>query len=368
MVRSRDVIVVGGGVIGTSIAFHLAKAGIETLLLERGPMGGEASNAASGALFSEPGFNLFSKFGKESLTLLCELSGELKELGGVDIELVQCGELDLALSEKEAHDLQDYARRFSQIGGKAQWLDQQEVLEMEPEIAPSIYGAAYFPEFCRVNNQRLSDAFARAGTRLGAEFRQGVEVAGLITEGDRLTGVRLQDEDLYSDTVVLAAGAWSKMLADHVDVNVPTRPVRGQNINIQPVNRGIRTIVTGSWGLLVPRNDGSVMIGATVEEVGFDSRVTAGGMGSILGVATQLVPAFKTASINWAVAGLRPGSPDDLPLIGPVSGCDGLIVAAGHYRRGIMLSAATGRAVARMIQGEKVELYNRLDPNRFNNL
>ena len=219
----------------------------------------------------------------------------------------------------------------------------------------------YSPRIGRVNNQRLSGAYARAGIRLGAEVRQNTEVTGLARTGKRVTGVTTNRGDMESGHVVIAAGAWSGLVAGWLDVeesfpspnrtgavarSVPVRPVRGQNLNLQPAAGGLQTIVHGSWGVLVPRNDGSVVTGVTVEDVGFDSRATVEGVSSILELATRIVPAFGEATLNWAIAGLRPGSPDEISVMGALPGWEGVSVASGHYRDGISMSAVTGKLMA----------------------
>lgn len=365
MTTSPDVIVVGGGVIGCSIAYHLAKAGVRTLVLERGRLGAQASSAASGVLSVAPGPHPYARLGRESLALFHKLAGELEETGGVDMELAECGELTLALSEGAARELRAWVARHNELGGDARWLDQEAVHQLEPGLAPSVLGGMYVPEVCRVNNQRLSEAFARAAMRLGAAFRQGTEVLGLPRQGRRVVGVRLHDRELNAGHVVLAAGPWTRTLAGLAGVDVPVRPVRGQNLNLQPVSGGIKTVISAGLGLFVPRNDGSIIAGVTIEEVGYDARVTAEGVRSILEAATAVLPSLRDATLNWAIAGLRPGSPDDMPILGPVPGADGLAVASGHYRNGILLSAITGHLIASYITGGDVSLMRPFGLERF---
>ena len=261
--------------------------------------------------------------------------------------------------------MQVSVEEFNELGGVAEWLDQKAIHELEPELSDSVFGGIYKPEVCRVNSGRLTEAFAEAGLRLGAEFREGAEVIGLLRNGQRVIGLRSNDEERHADHVVLAAGPWNRIIADWVGVSVPVQPVRGQNVNLQPVADGIKTVIHGSWTVLVPRNDGSIVAGATVEEVGFDGRVTAGGVKSILGLATALIPSLENAALNWAIAGLRDRSPDDMPVLGPVSDWDGLSVASGHYRHGILLSPVTGRLIANYITGGSVELMSSFTSDRF---
>ena len=365
MATSPEVIIVGGGVIGCSIAFHLAKSGVKALVLDRGRWGAGASHAASGGLGVTDEPDPYDRLERQSLIYFHDLAEELIELCGVDVELVKSGELDLALSEADVQRLQGEVSRSSELGGAARWLDTREVREMEPEITPTVLGALYRPENCRINNQRVTEGFVRAAMRYGAQFRQGAEVVGLTQQGESVTGVSLRAEELSAGHVVIAAGAWSGLLGRSAGIDVPVRPVRGQNLNLQPSTSGIRTIIHGPEGVLVPRNDGSVMAGVTVEEAAFDDRVTTGGVRSIMNMVTALAPALDDATLNWAVSGLRPGSPDDLPLLGRVSGMDGLILASGHYTSGILLSPITGLLIANLITGGNTDLLDSFSPDRF---
>ena len=362
-----DAIVIGGGVIGCSIGYHLAKAGVTATILERGELGMAASNAASGilsSLFGNP-TDPYTRLVNSSLAMFHELAPELAEASGVDIEFVQSGELELALSEDEAQMLHAAVEDGGWRSPEAQWLDAQAVREMEPELSDSIAGGIFMPEVCRINNQRLSAAYARGAERLGATVREHAEVVGMVRSGLRISGVRLHDEELLADHVVIAAGPWSSIIAETLGSHVPARPVRGVNLNLQPLGRSIGTVIHGGWGLLVPRNDGSVIVGATVEEAGYDNRVTAGAVQDIMNMAELIVPSLRDARLNWALAGLRPGSPDDAPMLGPVRGWQGLHVATGHFRSGILLSAITGKLIADHITGEKPDLIEHFSPTRF---
>ena len=294
-----------------------------------------------------------------------ELASELAEASGVDIELVQSGELELALSEDEAQVLHAAVVDGGWRSPEAQWLDSQTVHEMEPLLSDRIAGGIFMPEVCRVNNQRLSAAYARAAERHGATVREHADVIGMVRSGLRISGVRLHSEELLADHIIVAAGPWSSIIADTLGSYVPTRPVRGVNLNLQPVGRSIGTVIHGGWGLLVPRNDGSVIAGATVEEADYDDRVTAGAVQDIMSMSELLVPSLRDARLNWALAGLRPGSPDDAPMLGSVPGWQGFHVATGHYRSGILLSAITGKLMAEHITGAKPDLIEHFSPRRF---
>ncbi len=362
---SPDAIIIGGGVIGCSIAYQLAKAGVKATLLERGEIGMEASNAASGILSPISGAQggAYARMVDASVRMFHALAPELAEVSGVDIEFAECGELKLALDEGEATAL--YAATMKgDSGEEAQWISGKALREAEPALSEGIVGGVYAPGVCRLNNQRLSAAYASAAARLGATVREHAEVIGLVRSGLRISGVRLHNEELSADHVIIAAGPWSRSIADAIGGYLPVRPVRGVNLNLQPVV-GIRSVIHGGWGLLVPRNDGSILAGATVEEADYDCRVTGGAVQDIMNMSELIMPSLRDARLNWAVAGLRPGSPDDAPMLGAVPGWDGLHVATGHYRNGILLSAITGSLIAEHIIGDKPELIEHFSPRRF---
>ena len=373
MTDNREVAIVGGGVIGAAVAYFLAKRGISCSLLDKGRIGGESSNAASGILSSSPGESQYSRLAQRSLSLFHELTPVIREESGIDIEFAQCGDLTLAMNESDAIALRGLANQLSAMGEDTKWIDSAEIREMEPLLNPSIPGAMFDPESCRVNNQRLANALALAAQRYGADIRQGVEVTGLMMENGRVVGVIERQGITHAETVVIAAGAWTGemdrwLYGDRAPSSgqvAMVKPVKGVNLNVQPARGSVSRMIHGSWGILVPRNDGSMIVGATVEEVGFDARVTAGDVHSILSVGSALMPSLRDAEINWSIAGLRPGSGDDLPVIGRMPGYDNVLVASGHYRNGILLSLSTGEAVADLAEGSSGQSLSDFDPARF---
>ncbi len=373
MTNSVEVAIVGGGVIGAAVAYFLAKRGVSCSLMDRGRIGGAASNAASGILSHSPGESQYSRLARRSLALFHELTPTIREESGIDIEFAECGDLTLAMNESDAIALRGLANQLSSMGEDSAWIDGRELREMEPLLNPAIPGAMYAPESCRVNNQRLANALAKAAERHGAQISQGVEVTGLHVENGGVVGVSERRGVTFADTVVLAAGAWTGgmdrwLYGDEALSRTRTsmvNPVKGVNLNVQPLHGAVSRIIHGSWGILVPRNDGSMIVGATVEEAGFDDRVTGGDIHSILGVASALMPSVLDAEINWSVAGLRPGSGDELPVIGRMPNYDNVVVASGHYRNGILLSLATGEAVSDLIEGSSGLSISDFDPARF---
>lgn len=349
-----DVLIVGGGVIGCAVAWALSSEGLRVELLEREQLASGASGAAAGMLAplceaEEPGpFVDWMRRGHAALEALCP---ELVEQTGVDPEWVRSGALRVARSEAEAEVLSARAGTFADVG--ARWLDGRELSDVAPALAPGLDGALYSPIEAHVRPPLLVRAFARAAELRGARLRPGVAALGLLREGERVVGVSTSTGDVRADHVVLCSG-WvgSDELAGEPAARLPLTPVRGQIVSLDPMHPGLGPILWDDAIYLVPKRDGRLVAGATTEHVGADRRVTASGVKQLLGAATSLVPELSLAGFVGAWCGLRPDTPDHLPLVGPIGGLEGLVVATGHYRNGVLLSAVTARMVADGILGK----------------
>ena len=357
MTSNSRVIVIGGGVIGCSIAYHLAGAGVEVTLVERGKVGGGASGVAAGmiAALSEAipvGHTL--DLALMSRSMLLDMLPQLQQESGIDVEYLSSGILHVAFTEEEEDDLK--ARLVWQAGldmGVC-WLSAEEARSMEPGLGEGIRGALYSPQEGHLNSRRLVRAFAQGAARRGATFLQDTEVAGLLSSGDRITGVKLPAGELEGDWVVLASGAWAGQYGGWLGVDLPVRPVRGQILAARILPAPISTGVWRGLTYLVPKADGSIVLGTTQEEAGFRDKATLQGIAGILAGAIELVPAVAGAELHKIWAGLRPASPDGAPILGVVPGREGALVAGGHFRNGILLSAVTGKLITDyIIRGEE---------------
>lgn len=352
MPTTADVIIVGGGVAGCSVAYHLAKAGVNVTVLERTGIASGASGVAAGMLTAIPDhvqngpqFDL----ALASLKLFPDTLKALHEASGIDPEYIQAGTLRLAFTEDEERDLRAMIPKVRNVV-EADWVSGDDVRRTEPLLSPDVLGAVFTPSERQVRSARLTQAFAQAAGSLRARFRIGDQVVGIMHQGDRATGVRLGDgSHLSADHVVVAAGPWSGLLTGGIGVSVPVRPVRGQIISIHTMPRPLRMCIYHNHEYLTPKVDGTVLVGATYEEAGFDVRVTTEAVRHLLGVAPRLAPELAGATVAELRAGLRPGSPDGAPILGPVPGWEGLSVATGHYRSGILLSPITGVLMAESI-------------------
>ncbi len=360
-----DVIVVGGGVIGCAVAFALARAGVSVLVVERDRVGAHASGASAGMLApltESPGEGLAQAIGLEAFELFPSLVEEIRELSGIDPGFRRSGILRLAEAD-EVVRLREQAARLE--GQGCEWLGAEELHKLDVRFAPELAGAVWSPHEGYVDGFLLTRAYAAAAARRGARFQPGTTVTGLRLRGSRVEGVRSSAGAFAAREVVLCTGAWTRLVEDWLDVSLPVEPVKGQMVALESPDPEPRFVFWGRGAYAVPRS-GVLRVGATVEREGFDVRPTAAGIGSLLNGVTRLMPCVSECGLKRAWAGLRPGTPDDLPLLGPVAGVFGLTVAAGHYRTGILLSGYTGLAVADWIlTGKLPELARGLDPGRF---
>ncbi len=363
-----DVIVVGGGVIGSSIAYHLAKARVRVLVFERGPGGGQASIASAGLLAplseaSEPG--AFVDLARESLRMFAPLAEELRERTGMDIGYRGSGLLSVALSESEALELRRRRAWLDRAGIVVSWLDPARIAELEPVLAEDVRGGLFYPREHQVSAPALTQALLRAAVDLGAIVRPG-QVDRLLTRADRVVGVLVGEKEARAEAVVLANGAWVSAWSRTLQVPLPVRPVRGQMIALQTGGTSLRHIVRGHDGYLTTKADGRIYVGATVEEVGFDARPTAAGVAGLLSFAARLAPGLNDATFSSAWAGLRPATPDHLPLLGSIPGWQGVTIAAGHFRNGVLLAPITGELIADLVRHGRPRIpLDAFNPARF---
>jgi glycine oxidase len=369
-----DVVIVGGGVIGLATAWRSLERGLRVTVADPTPAG-KASHVAAGMLtpVSELSYGeeAVLRLGLASRDRYPSFVAELEEVSGRSTGFRADGTLQVALDADDLAVLGELRRFQESVGVPAEALTARECRRLEPLLAPSVRGGLLAPADGSIDPRRLTAALLAAVERLGGTLvrRRATEV---LTDGGRATGVRLDDgEPLHADQVVLAAGPWSQDLKGLPDGALPpVRPVKGQVVRLRGdvpfIGRSVRGLVRGSSVYLVPRADGEIVIGATQEELGFDTRVTAGGVWELLRDARELLPYVTELEFIEVEAGLRPGSPDNAPILGP-SALPGLLLATGHYRNGVLLTPVTGDAMAESLAtGAMPEIARPFSPARFN--
>jgi glycine oxidase len=361
--KSFDAIVVGSGVVGLACAWRAARAGARALVLDRSDPPDGATQVAAGML-APVGELQFREEALLEMTLASaaafpDFVAELESATGLPTGYVRCGALHVALDRDETAELRRRYELQRSRGLEAEWLGPRACRRLEPGLAPSLHGGVHVPGEAAVDPRALCAALSSAIEAAGGELRYGVEVAGLLLDAETVRGVRMADgTEALTPAVVIAAGAWSGNAAWlPAEARPPVRPVKGQILEL----RGVATdpvcgrIVASERVYLVPRPDGRLVVGATVEERGFDVAVTAGGVYELLREAYRLLPDVAELEMVDASAGLRPGTPDNLPLIGR-GAFEGLLLATGHFRNGVLLAPLTGDAIGGLLAGEEPQV------------
>ncbi|MFG3289992.1 glycine oxidase ThiO [Streptomyces sp. NPDC048179] len=374
--HTSDVLVIGGGVIGLVTAWRAAQRGLATAVVDPDP-GGGAAQVAAGMLAAVTELH----YGEQTLLGLNlasarrypDFAAELTELTGHDLGYRRCGTLAVALDADDRAHLRELHTLQRQSGLESEWLSGRECRRLEPMLAPGVRGGLRVDGDHQIDPRRLAAALVAACERAGVVFhRDWAERLEVVRE--RATGVLTRTGDTCgARQVVLAGGSLSGLLAGVPDdVLPPVRPVKGQVLRLTVpkryapfLSRTVRAVVRGSQVYLVPRENGELVVGATSEELGWDTTVTAGGVYELLRDAHELVPGITELPLTETRAGLRPGSPDNAPLLGPTR-LDGLLLATGHYRNGVLLTPVTGDVMAELLAGgELPEEARPFTPRRF---
>jgi glycine oxidase len=352
--QTSDVVVIGGGIIGLAVAFYLSRERLRVTLVERGAVGREASWAAAGYLSFQgssntPGPRL--EIARTSCRMYHSWMQELAELTPADTGFLRCGLLELCLDEAEAREAKQRADWQQAAGYAVRWLDTASLYKRHPHLAPDlpVHGGLLFPEVAQVRPPRLLRALTEATLRLDVQIREYSPVTAITRSGDRVTGVTLANgEHLAAPIVLNAAGSWASKIAPEMAF-MPVKPIKGTIVLLEVPAPPTREILASSRGSIYTRADNHLLLGATVEDVGYDQHVRLEAVHTLVRQGIALMPQLKDASLVTAWSGLRPFSHDNLPYIGPVPGLDGAYAAAGHYRSGILLAPITGLLCKEML-------------------
>ncbi len=352
--KSFDVVIVGGGIIGTSVALELAAEKLRVAVLDRQQPGEEASCAAAGMLSPAPdsprGIPL-APLANESLNLYPEFVETVERASGQSVDYARKGAVEVFFGIEAETQRDKRVTECTRLGVKAQAVKFEEIRKKEPLVSSLARAAVCFPEEARVDPRLLIRAVIGAAQARGVQFFPDCEVTALEFRQDRCAGVRTLTSNFVSENVIVAAGSFSASIGgenNQLARLAPTRPVRGQLIALRRDGLNLTCVLRSDHVYLVPRRDGRVIAGSTLEEAGFEKRVTASGIQQILDRAIELCFELAGAEIVEMWSGLRPGTPDDLPIIGPTD-IDGLLIATGHYRNGILLAPVTAKLIKECI-------------------
>lgn len=362
-----DVAIAGGGVIGGAIALELARAGLRVCVFDRQKPGQEASWASAGIISpapENPWMIATVELAKRSAALYPEFVAQVEEISGQSTGFRRKGTLETIFSSDAKAELSTIIALHHGLGLKAEPLRAEDARELEPALSDELEAAVLRPEEASIDNRLLTAAIFEAAQRSGAEIFPASRVKGIWREGRRCRGLLLENEKVESQWTVIAAGCFSRAI-EGVSAYAPVEPAKGQMIALRADDVEIERVLWSEKIYLVPRNDGRILAGATVEYVGFDKHVTAGGIKNVVAGAIELAPGLKDARIEETWAGLRPDSADHLPILGPTD-LEGLVMATGHFRSGILLTPVTARLVREWITEQKVSLdWDRFSPMRF---
>lgn len=363
-----DVAIAGAGLIGASIGFELAQAGLRVAMFDRQQPGEGASWAAAGILSPAPenaATISMVPLGRASLALYPEFVANIEESSGQDVGYRAKGTVEALFYGDVQAKLNTIVALHHGLGLKAEPLSADDARELEPALSSELEAAVLRPDEASVDNRALTRAVVAAAAQAGVKISPGRHVQAIRQEGGRCAGLIVDAEKIEVRWTVITAGCHSAEI-DGAANYAPVRPAKGQMIALRSKNTNVERVLWSDHVYLVPRNDGRIVAGATVEYVGFDKEVTAGGLQKILDGAIEIAPALTDAKIEETWAGLRPDSPDHLPIIGP-AGLDGLLVATGHFRSGILLAPITARLIREWITMQSVSAadWTRFSPMRF---
>ena len=365
--KKFDVAIAGAGLIGGSIALELARAGLRVGLFDQQEPGQESSWAGAGILSPAPESSAMIPLvplAKASMAIYPEFARTVEEISGQSAGYRPKGTLQVLFSRDAREELSTVIALHHGLGLKAEALRAEDARELEPSLSEDLEAAVLRPEEASVDNRALTQAVLEAARRSGVQVFPANGAKAIRREGDRCAGLHLRNENIEAQWTVIAAGCFSANI-EGVAPYAPVRPAKGQMVALRADDLKIERVLWSEKIYLVPRNDGRILAGATVEYTGFERGLTAGGLEKILAGAIELSPGLASARVEETWAGLRPDSPDHLPILGPTD-LGSLLIATGHFRSGILLTPITAQLVREWVTLQSVSAdWDRFSPMRF---
>lgn len=368
---NSDMLIIGGGVIGLSIAREMHRRGVKKItLIEKGVCGEESSWAAGGMLGPQAEADeggAFFDFCSASRDLYPAFAAELLDETGIDIELDRSGTLYLAFTDDDVHEIGKRFEWQTRVGLRVERLSAAETLKAEPFVSPDVRESLFFPNDWQVENRKLLVALRKYAELNGIEIREGIEIKHLIYDSGGITGAASETESFFAGTNILATGAWTSFIKlGDSDMPIKVKPIRGQMLCFQMAERQFRRVIYSRRGYIVPRVDGRILAGSTSEQVGFTKGVTDEATDALRNMAFEIAPSLDGLPVADAWSGLRPFAADGMPVFGSIAGFEGIFVATAHYRNGILLAPLTAKLAADALTSGSVDTRLKgFNPNRF---
>jgi glycine oxidase len=365
-----EILIIGGGVIGLSIARSLRKLGVKKItILERGKLGEEASFAAAGmlAVQSEADkFDDFFNFCNDSRNLYPKFERELLDETGINIELETSGTLYVSFSENDSTELNKRFLWQKASSLKVEKLSATEIRKIEPFVSPDVREGLFFEEDWQVDNRKLLTALKVFAENNNIEIIENAEVISILDEKNTAIGVETKNQKFLADKVILATGAWTSLIKTNDFVLPKITPIRGQMLSVKTAKRLFTRVIYSPRGYIVPRRDGRILAGATVENVGFDKSTTQDGFEFVLANTVEIAPSLASLGIAEKWSGLRPFFEDGLPILGKIPNVENLLIATAHFRNGVLLAPKTAEIIAKQaINGIESEYTQTFGMARF---
>lgn len=349
-----DIVLIGGGVIGLSVAYELATRGASVRVLDQSQLGQESSWAGAGMITPAQLDHTLSpeaRLRAESFVRWPDWAAKLREETGIDTGFSRCGGVELP-PNRSASETSARLTKLKSEGIRAEWVGSHELQKLEPHLNREFLDAIHMPEYSQVRNPRLIKSLLAACAARGVELSPGAPVIGFDRQETRVTSVRTPTEVISADQFVVCSGAWSQTVLAQAGAQISIEPVHGQIVLLEMLPQPTRRIIEVGPRYIVPRADGHLLLGSTEERVGFDKRNTADAVAELIRFGCELIPSLRSARLKRCWSGLRPGSPNGQPYLGKISTSDNLFVAAGHFRSGLMLSPITAVLLRQILLGE----------------
>ena len=350
-----DCVLIGGGVIGLSLACELGRAGLRVCVLERGEPGREASWAGAGII--PPGATAsqadpLQRLIAYSSRLHPKWAGRLLDETGIDTEYRPCGGYYVAQDSQELDDLVGGASRLRDLGVDVQWSSRSDLEMLGKSLGTVPPGAYFLPGEARLRNPRHLKALSTAAERYGVTLLSHTPAISAMIRGDRIAAIQTPRGPIEAGDYCLTAGSWTGALASQLGFNAEIKPIRGQVVLLRADARPFESVINAGLRYLVPRDDGRILVGSTMEDVGFDCSTTAECVSGLLAFALRLAPKLASCAVERTWAGLRPAAADGLPILGRLPHWENGWIASGHFRNGLTLSTGTAEIMACLIRGE----------------